>query len=319
MTRQLALVACMSMALALSGVTVATAEDYPTKPVEMTITFGAGGTGDISGRLAAQAASAALGQPIAIVNRVGGGGGIGFDHVRNVAPDGYGIGWLSASILTTTLLGTLPQKWDDWEYVANVTVDPVGIVVSKDAPWQTMEEFLAHARENPMRVRVGHAGVGSFTYMVAAALANVADIETTFVPVGDRRVPALLSGEVEAISVGVPEVISTIRGGEMRLLGVLSPERLSVFGDVPTFAELGYDLGFYQFRGVFVPKGTPLAIKEKLDEAFRLAAEDEALLRTAEEQGFSAFYVGLDDYPAYIEDQNRILSGIINDLGLAGQ
>lgn len=78
MNRQLALVTCMSMALALSGVTVATAEDYPTKPIEMTITFGAGGTGDISGRLAAQAASAALGQPIAIVNRVGGGGGYWF-------------------------------------------------------------------------------------------------------------------------------------------------------------------------------------------------------------------------------------------------
>lgn len=308
--------ACVSAAALFTSSALWAGAEYPTKPIEMTITFGAGGTADISGRLSAQAASGALGEPIAVVNRTGGGGSIGFEHVRVQDPDGYNIGWLSASILTTTLLGTLPQEWDAWEYVANITVDPTAIVVRDDAPWQTMQEFIEAARQAPGSVRIGHAGVGSFTYTAAAALANEAEIQPVFVPVGTRRVPSLLGGEVEAISVHPPEAMSLLRAGEVRFLGILAPERNKAFSDVPTFAELGYDLGFYQFRGVFVPKGTSQAAKDKLASAFRHASEDEKLLEAAEQQGFSVFYVGLEDYPGFVEQQNRLLSKVINELGL---
>ena len=308
--------ASLSVAMVLSGSSALADDHYPEKPIEMTITFGAGGSADISGRLAAEAASQVLGQPISVVNRTGGGGAIGFEHVRVQEPDGYNIGWLSASILTTTLLGSLPQQWDDWEYVTNITVEPAAIVVRNDSPWQTMEEFLAAADNTSNRIRIGHAGVGSFTYTAAAALANEAGVEPVFVPVGKRRIPSLLGGEVEAISVHPPEAMSLLRAGEVRFLGVLAPERNAAFSDVPTFAELGYDLGFYQFRGVFVPKGTPEHVKEKLDDAFREASKSEELLSVAEEKGFGVFYIGLDEYTDFVEEQNQLLDEAIEALGI---
>lgn len=90
------------------------------------------------------------------------------------------------------------------------------------------------------------------------------DAKVVFVPVGKRRLPALLSGEVDAISVHPPEIIPNVRSGDIRMLAISSPKRVDAYSDVPTLGELGMEVGFYQFRGVFVPKGTPEPIKAKL-------------------------------------------------------
>ena len=93
------------------------ASAYPNKPIEKTITFKAGGAADIAGRLSAKAAEKVLKQPISVVNRLGAGGSVGFDFVGKQKNNGYNIGWLSASILTTTILGKLPYDYTHWDFV----------------------------------------------------------------------------------------------------------------------------------------------------------------------------------------------------------
>ena len=105
---------------------------YPTKPVEMTITFKAGGAADISGRTVAKAAEKVFGQPIVAVNRPGAGGTIGFAYVKTET--GYKIGWLSASILTGTNMGRLPYDYRAWDYVSRVVFEATAIVVRGDSP-----------------------------------------------------------------------------------------------------------------------------------------------------------------------------------------
>jgi tripartite-type tricarboxylate transporter receptor subunit TctC len=289
----------------------ALAADYPKKPVVMTITFKPGGAADIAGRLSAKAAEKLLGQPIRAQNKLGGGGSIGFDFVGKQKTDGYNIGWLSASILTTTLLGKLPYGYDQFDYVCAVTFDATTIAVRNDSPYKTLPEFLNAVKKNPGKIKVGHAGSGSFTYMTAAALMSKQKAKVTFVPVGKRRLPSLLAGEVDAISVHPPELIPSMRAGKVRLLAISSPKRVAAYPDVPTFDEIGMDLGFYQFRGIFVPKGTSQAIKAKIANAFKAAATDKALADMAKKRGFGINYIGLDKFPGYVKKQNALLASVV--------
>lgn len=287
------------------------ADDFPTKPLSLTVTFKAGGAADIAGRLAAAAASEKLGQPISVVNKLGGGGAVGFDYVGKQNPDGYEIGWLSASILTTTLLGKLPYDYTNFDYVCGVTFDATTIAVKADSPWKTLPEFIEAAKKNPKTIKLGHAGSGSFTYMVGSTLMKRQGAEVVYVPIGQRRLPSLLSGEVDAISVHPPELVASVRSGEVRLLAMSSPKRIDAFPEVPTLAELGMTIDFHQFRGVFVPKGTPESVKKKLADAFKAAENDPKLIKAAKERGFGINYIGLDEFPGYVARQNELIKGVI--------
>lgn len=315
MIKRFAIIAvAVGAALGMSAPGESVAGDFPSKPITMTVTFKAGGAADIAGRLAAAAAEKELGQPISAVNKLGGGGSIGFDYVGNQAPDGYNIGWLSASILTTTLLGNLPYAYDHFDYVCGVTFDATAIVVRADAPWKTLPEFIAAAKAEPKKIKVGHAGSGSFTYMTAAALMSEQGADVTFVPVGARRLPSLLSGEVDAISVHPPEVVPSMRDGKVRLLAISSPKRVDAYPDVPTFGEIGMEIGFYQFRGIFVPKGTPEPVKARLSEAFKAAENDQKLKEAAKNRGFGINYIGLEEFPDYVANQNALLKKVVDKL-----
>ncbi len=307
-----ALTGALGLILAYGPVTAA--EKYPSKPIVMTITFKAGGAADIAGRMAANIAEKTLGQPISIVNKLGGGGGIGFDYVGSQKPDGYDVGWLSASILTTTLFKQLPYTYEHFDYVCGVTFEATAIAVKSDASWKTLPELLAEMKAKPGQIKVGDAGAGSFTYLTAAALFAKQSANAVIVPVGARRLPALLSGEVHAISVHPSEVLPSVKNGEIRLLAISSPTRVETFPNVPTFGELGMELGFYQFRGVFVPKGTPQAVKVALDKAFHEATKDAAYREAAKMRGFGVQYIGLNEFPAYVAKQNDLLKKVIASL-----
>ncbi len=280
---------------------------YPDKPIEKTVTFKAGGAADIAGRLAAKAAEKHLNQPISVVNRTGGGGSIGFDYVGQQKNDGYNIGWLSASILTTTILGKLPYDYTHWDYVCGVTVDATTIAVRSDSPYKTLPDLIKHSKDNPGTIKIGHAGVGSFTYTTGAVLMNNQGAKVVFVPVGKRRLPSLLAGEVDAISVHPPELMASVRGGKVRMLAVSTPVKMSAYPEVPTFESLGMDVGFYQFRGVFVPKGTPKAIIKKLSDAYKLAQNDSALKEAAMKKGFGINFIPHDKFTKYVAGQNKLL------------
>jgi tripartite-type tricarboxylate transporter receptor subunit TctC len=280
---------------------------YPDKPIEKTITFKAGGAADIAGRLSARAAAKILKQPISVVNRLGGGGAIGFDFVGKQKNDGYAIGWLSASILTTTILGQLPYDYKHWDFVCGVTVDATTIAVRADSKYKTLPDLINAAKKNPRTIKIGHAGVGSFTYTVGAALMKNQGANVVFVPVGGRRLASLLSGEVDAISVHPPELMASVRGGKVRMLAISTPVKMAAYPDVPTFKSLGMGLGFYQFRGVFVPKGTPESVIKKISNAYEAASKDKALKDAALQKGFGINFIPYNKFPEYVAEQDALL------------
>ena len=165
-------------------------------------------------------------------------------------------------------------------------------------------------------LNIGSAGSGSFTRLTASALAKKAGFKFRHIPLGKRRVPSLLGGEVDAISVHPPEVLALHKAGKVRMLAVSFPKRHPAYPKVPLFSEHGWDVGFYQFRGLHVPKGTPAEAVQKLHKAFAAAAKDPKVLATAEKSGFLVSYMGPDKFPAFVAKQNALIKEIVVSLGL---
>jgi len=161
--------------------------DYPSKPVSFLIPFGAGGSADLMGRALAKGTEGALGQSIVPVNRPGAGGGIMYTALKNSPPDGYTVGWNSTSILTSTNIGNVPFKYSALAQVCRVGFTGMPIVVRKDSPWNTFQEFVAYAKKNPMKIKIGNAGTGSGTHLTAVLMEKTTAIKVVHVPLGPKE------------------------------------------------------------------------------------------------------------------------------------
>lgn len=291
------------------------AADYPTKPIELVVPFGAGGAADIAARILATGAEKALGQPIAVVNRTGGGGAIGYTAVKNARPDGYTLMWNSTALLTLAHAGNLDFDYRAFETVALISTETPTLAVKKDAPWTDLGALLEHARKNPGTVRVGNSGFGSATHIAAEALEDAAAAPMTHVPFGrGLAVSSLLGGKIEA-SVQLPaEIAGPLEAGQVRLLAVSSERRLAAFASVPTLKEQNVSVVFEVWRGVGAPKGTPKDVLAKLESAFARAAKDTAFLDAARKFGFTINYLSGADFMTFLHGQDELVGRLMKKI-----
>lgn len=293
------------------------AADYPTKPIQLLIPFGAGGAADTIGRMLAKAAEGALGQPVIAVNKPGAGGGIMYTALKNAKPDGYTLGFNSAGLLTVTNIGNVPFKYDAFENVCRIGYEGVPIAVRSDAPWKNFQEFVDYVKKNPGKVKVGNAGTGSATHMTPIAMEGEMGLKFINVPLGaKRRIPSLLGGEVDAVCVPTPEIAPQVRAGKARILVMPSAQRDPNYPDVPTLKEMGCDMEIELFRGISVPKGTPAAIVAKLENAFKKAAEDKDFLAFCQKNSFTVSFMGTTEFEKYLSGMNQKIAKIMQEAGL---
>ena len=284
----------------------AVAADYPTKPINFLIPFGAGGSADLMGRALASGTEGVLGESIVAINRPGAGGGIMYTALKGAAADGYTLGWNSTSILTSTNIGNVPFKYTAFTQVCRIGYTGMPIVVRTDSPWKTFQEFISYAKKNPGKIKIGNAGTGSGTHLTAVMLEKTAKLQVVHVPLGaKRRVPSLLGGEVEAICVPLPEAAPQVLGGKFRILAMSTEERDPTYKDVPTMKELGYPVVMELFRGISVPAGTPAPVLAKLEAAFKKGAQDPTFVNLAKKKGFNISFMGTAEFEKYIAVQNE--------------
>lgn len=302
--KSLVFLVCVVLATVFSF-NFALAEEYPKKAINFLIPFGAGGSADIMGRALANGTEKYLGQPIVPVNRPGAGGGIMYSALKASRPDGYTVGWNSTSVLTSTNIGNVPFKYTAFEYVCRIGYTAMPIAVKADAPWKTFKDLVAYAKKNPGKIKIGNAGTGSGTHLVAVLIEKEIGIQIIHVPLGGkRRVPSLLGGEVEAICVPLPEVAPQVQAGQARILVMPTEQRDAAYPDVPTLKELGYPIVIELFRGISVPKGTSDQIVKKLEGAFEKGAASEGFKKIAKQKGFKISYMGQAEFAKYLEVQD---------------
>ena len=306
-------------AISIAGAFSAALADYPEKPIEFIIPFGAGGGADIEGRLLATEMGKVLGANLIPINKVGGGGAVAYTYLKNAAPDGYTVAWNSTSILTTTNIGNVDYGYDAMDHVGRVEWQPMPFAVSGDARWNTFEEFVAECRENPGSLKVSNSGSGSATHLGAIALMDAAGCEVTHLPVGiKRRNATVLSGEADAMIAPLTGAVNLTKAGKLKLLVMPSSMRNPVMPDVPTAQELGFETALDLFRGLSVPKGTPDDVKAILADAMAKAARSEAFMNLADQKGFTVDPLDSAAFDELLAADNAVIKAILENADLGG-
>jgi tripartite-type tricarboxylate transporter receptor subunit TctC len=276
---------------ALAGAGDVQAQDYPTRTATVIVPFAAGGPADITGRIVADIFSRYLGQKFVVENVVGAGGTTGAIRAARAPADGYTIlsGHLGTNALAPAFYPNLaydPQR--DFEPVGLTAEYPELLVVRKEFPANNLKEFVAYAKANPEKLNVGHAGLGSVSYIGCLLLHSAIGIKPTMIPfTGTAPVlNAMLSGQVDYECDPVLGTLSQVQAGNVKALAVAAKKRSPLLPDVPTSYEQGLpEFDIAPFYAVFVPTGTPQAIVDKLVDALNKGLNEDAVKKRLAELG----------------------------------
>ena len=288
MAKHLMAAALLMMAAAIPG---AQAEDYPARTVTVIVPFAAGGPADITARIVADIFNRHLGQKFVVENVVGAGGTLGTLRAAHAPADGYTLlsGHLGTNALAPAFypnLGYDPQK--DFAPVGLSAEYPELLVVRKDFPADNLKEFVAYAKANVDKLNVGHAGLGSVSYIGCLLLNTAIGIKPTMVPfTGTAPVlNAMLGGQIDYECDPVLGTMNQVRAGMVKALAVASRKRSPMLPDVPTSYEQGLpEFDCAPFYGVFAPSGTPQPILDKLTEALNRGLNEEQVQKRLSELG----------------------------------
>jgi tripartite-type tricarboxylate transporter receptor subunit TctC len=299
------------------GAENAQSEDYPNQDITLVVQAAAGGTSDLTSRTAAKIAEKELGVDIIVENRPGAAGSTAFQYVANQPPDGYTVAHTSVEIAMVEHLGYGVSP-EDFEFVAQLNQLPATVVVREDSPYETFDDLIAAAKENPGQISMGNSGPGSVYHVATAAIEQETGAKFNPVPFDGAapEVPALLGGEIDAAIVGVLEAKPNIDSGKFRGLAVLGEERDPQIRDVPTAKELGYDVVMMAWGGIGAPAGTPQNVIDTLAEAFQKAVETEEFQKTMRNAGNQPLYRGPEEFTGYVQSQSELYGNIIPKMEL---
>jgi tripartite-type tricarboxylate transporter receptor subunit TctC len=211
----------------------------------------------------------------------------------------------------------LPFDYNEFDAIARVSVETPALAVRADAPWKTLAELLAYAKQNPSKVRVGNSGTGSHTHFSAAALLALGGAKAIDVPFGEGQAMVnLLGGRIEAVVQMPAALVAQVKSGDLRVLAVMGPKRDPIFPDVPTATELGFPLSFDLWRGIATPKGTPKPVIAKLEDAIKRTVESKAFLDAGVAIGFTPAFLPSNEFHKVIAGDDTRLAQVMADLGL---
>jgi tripartite-type tricarboxylate transporter receptor subunit TctC len=302
----------LGMALA-AAMAMPAAAKYPEKPIELIVAFAPGGGTDVAARSIARFMEKHLGGgSIAVINKPGAGGEIGWTALSRAKPDGYTIGMVNPpAFVALAVEGKAKYTMDSFKFVGNIVLDPGILVVNKNSPYNSLKEVMEAAKKAPGAIVVGTSGAaGSSEHIGLLNLNRIAGVTFTpafFGATAPTR-QALLGGHIPAATMNLSEALPLIRSGDIKILGVMSAERSTYLPDAPTFREQGYDLIVTASRGLAAPAGVPADIVAKLEEALKAAMADPEYIKAAQQAEIPLAFLNSADYTALINQMAKILT-----------
>ncbi len=264
----------LSLAAATMGLAVpASADEYPSRPIGVAVSYGAGGATDFQARIVTMVAGNEdmLGQPIYILNKPGAGGRVGWNWFADeVEADGYTMSAYNVPhFIAQSIKGGVKYSVDSFEPIANWGADPAVVVVGKDSPYNTIQELVDYAKGNPGKVTLSGAGLFVGHHIAALQLEKETGAKFVYIPTkggGAAAMKAVIAGDVVAGINNLSDGFRAAEAGNVKVLAVADLERNDFLPDVPTLMESGYpvDNASVNFRGLMVPKGTPQDVIDKL-------------------------------------------------------
>jgi len=304
--RRLALQMMGGACLALAGL-VASAQDYPSRPVRIIVPFAPGGSADVYGRFIGQRLQDALGQSFVVDNRPGAGSIIGTDAVAKSAPDGYTLLLMSNThTVNESLVPNKPfQLMRDFVAVAPLSNSDLVLVVKAGLPAHNLAELIRMAKIKPGSLSYASSGQGTPYHMAGELFKAMAGVSIVHIPYkgssGARS--DLLGGQVEMMFDAIPTMAEHIRSGKVRGLATTGKTRSAVLPEVPTISEAGVP-GFEAtlWLGLLAPKGTPSSIVNKLNAEIGKIVSNPEVRRAWAAQGTTAMTMTVEEFARYLND-----------------
>ena len=281
-----------SFALALASLTyampgVASAQAYPSQPIQVVVPFPAGGIVDNVTRKLGTQLITALGQPIIIENRAGAGGSIGAAQVARAKPDGYTLLSAFDTHAVNPLLYKLTFDSDkDLKPIALVATSPLVLVVHPSVPAKSLQELVALAKAKPQALSYASTGAGSSNHLTAELFKSVTGASMLHVPYrgGAPAITDIMGGQVQVMFVSVTSVLGHIRSGKLRPLAVTSKERIAALPEVPPIGDTYKGFEAYSWVGLLAPAGVPADVIAKLNASVNAALKTPDVQKFLEEQ-----------------------------------
>ena len=308
---------------AVLGSTAAFAQDtYPSRAITMIVPFPPGGVADVTGRPTAAAMEKILKQPVVVSNRPGAGGAVGNAAVANAKPDGYTILMALSSISVIPAADVLFDRkpaysLEQFAPIALITADPTILTVHPSLPTKSVKELVALARSRPAQLSYSTSGVYGALHMPMEMFLHAAKITMRHVPTtgGGPAITTLLGGHVDLTAGGPAAITPHVKAGKLRPLASWGPKRHEGYPDVPTFKELGYDIEYLIWAGLFAPKATPEPVLKTLRDTARKAVEDGEFRGMMAKVNSPVHYLDAPDFQKFWMADAKRLAQVVKVVG----
>ena len=317
-------VAALAIAV-IASCGIASAQDYPNRPVRLIVAFAPGGATDFTARIIADRVQSILGQPIAVENKPGANGAIGAEYVAKSDPDGYTLFFttVGAVAINPALRPDLPyDPPKDFAAVGKAAVNSTILVVNADMKINSARELAELARRKPGSITIGITGRGAISDLGRQLFEDAAGIKLQEVPYRGAApaITDILAGHLDGLFGDVPTIMGQVRAGKLKALAATSTERSDIFPDVPTFVEQGFaGVVGDNWAGVLAPAGTPAPVIAKFNAALVTALNEPDLRSRLHNAGVTPAPSTPEQFEKYLREENARWGKIIREKGIKGE
>ena len=296
---------------------------YPQRPIQLIVPWGAGGGTDATARIIAALMEKELKQPINVVNRTGGSGVVGHDAIAKSPADGYTIGLITVEIAMMHHVGLTALTPSDYTPIGLVNADPAGIHVRIDSPYKNTKELLAAIKANPGKMKASGTGQGGIWHLAIAGLLKEQGIDPSALPwvPSNGAAPGLqdmVAGGVEVVPCSIPEARSMIDAGKVKALAIMDANPPALYPNVPTLQkELGTHWSMAAWRVIAAPKGIPADVQKTLGATLKKVYDSKEYKDFMASRGFGVVWADAADAAKFMAKADNNLGATLKAVGLA--
>jgi tripartite-type tricarboxylate transporter receptor subunit TctC len=312
----------LMVALLVAVATTAHAQ-YPQRPVQLIVPWGAGGGTDATARIIAALLEKELKQPFNVVNRTGGSGVVGHDAIANAPADGYTIGLITVEITMMHHVGLTKLKHTDYTPIGLVNADPAAINVRSDSPYKSVKDLLAAIKANPGKMKASGTGQGGIWHLAIAGLLKEQGIDPNALPwvPSNGAAPGMqdmIAGGVDVVPCSIPEARPMIDSGKARALAIMDANPPALYPNVPTLQkELGTKWAIAAWRVIAAPKGIPADVQKTLATSLKKVYDSKEYKEFMASRGFGVVWADPGETAKFMAASDANLGSALKAVGLA--